>query len=75
MKGLEKDMQMQLRAVASGGAGGARPTHLKSVRPASYSAPDCCIHPLLYLRMWPPCDFCPPCCEILATGLMQLTPF
>jgi len=30
----------------------------------------CCIHPMLCLKMSPPCVFCPsPCCEILATGL------
>jgi len=32
--------------------------------------PGCCIHPILYWKMCPPCGFWHPCCEILATGLI-----
>jgi len=48
------------RAVASGGASGARLPHLKSVRPISRLAPGCYIYPILYFEnVVPPSGFWP----------------
>jgi len=49
------------RAVASGGASGARPLHLKSVpSPFHLWASGCCIHPILYFKMVTPFWFLAP---------------
>jgi len=58
------------RAVASGGASGARPPHLKSVHPHFTFGPLFAAYiQLQYFKnvppFWflaPPCGFCPPCC-------------
>jgi len=48
------------RVVANGGTSGARPPHLKSVPPLFHVwPPGCCIHPILYLKKWPPFCFLP----------------
>jgi len=61
------------RAVASGGAGGARPLHLKSVPPHFRFGPPVAAHiQYCILKMCPPpSGFWPPCCYILATGLKE----
>jgi len=60
---------MQFRAVASGGASGARPPHLKSVLPISRLAPWL-LHTsnTAFSKCEPLLVFGPPCW----TGLMQL---
>ena len=50
---------------------GCPPPHLKSVTPISCLARGFCIHPLLYFKnVAPLVVFGPPCCEILAMGLV-----
>ena len=50
------------RAVASGGASGARPPHLKSVPPFHIWPPGCYMNPIMYFKnVSPPSGFWPPC--------------
>ena len=49
--------------------GAGVPGPLFKVHPFHVLLPGCCIHPTLYLKNVPYCDFWPPCCEILVTGL------
>jgi len=52
-----------VRAVASVGASGARPPHLKSVPPFHVWPPGCYIHPILYFKnVAPLLVFGPLCC-------------
>jgi len=60
------------KAVTSEGTGGARPSIFQICDPDfMFGLPGCCIHSIMYFyKSAPPCDFWPPCCEILATGLL-----
>ena len=56
------------------GGSGARPPHLKSVLPISCLVPWLLHTPNIVIKNGPPC-VCPPCYEILATGLGQTRAF